>query len=213
MKKHNYIYSKVLVVITILLLYLINSCKKPAPIPACGNGVCDIGEDNITCPGDCPAAPNLDTINFRAKINGSSFNYSGIAKGLYYTGTHYLVVTATNDSTALYDIVKIGLHSFIGVGTYTFNETINYYTGTNSWAYYTSGSNSTNYYIYGTNGVNPYTGTCSITKFDTLNKIVSGSFNFTARYSHWNQNNCFSCNPNDTSLTYTINGLFNNVKF
>lgn len=190
-------------------ILLVCGCKKPEPIPACGNGVCDVGESSTTCPEDCHVVPNLDTINFRAEVNSSGFNYKGIASGLYYPNTNYLVVTATDDSTALYDVIKIGLRSFTGIATYTLNEA-NYFTGTNSWAYYTYGSNGSNFYIYCTNGINPYTGTCSITKFDTVNKIVSGGFSFTARYSQWQQSSCNTC---DTNIVYTISGLFNNVKF
>lgn len=206
MKNKKIFFLSGLSTIALVMIFII-SCKKETPealASVCGNGICDLGESNLTCPGDCPAASN--TINFTANVNGSS--YSAIAYGLYLTNPDYMVITASDDSTASYDIIKIGLHSFTGVATYTLNEA-NYSTGTNSWAYYTTGL-AGGFYIYCTNTFSPYIGTCTITKFDTTNKKVSGTFNYSGKYSYWQQASCGTC---DSNMVYTVSGSFTDVGY
>lgn len=192
-----------------LFLILIAGCKKltnPGAAITCGNGVCDIGESNTTCPGDCPG---VNAPNFSAIVNGSNFNASASGVYLNSPGNYYMMITATDDRTPAYDVIKIGLHSFTGAATYSLNEA-NYSLGTNSWAYYTAGTSSYAYYIYCTNTYNPYIGTCSITKFDTINKKVSGTFSFIAKYSYWQQASCAAC---DSNTVYTLSGSFTDVSY
>ncbi len=203
-KKKLFVNLLGIVVFSIVII----SCKKlttPGSSITCGNGICDIGESNITCPGDCPGvnAPNFSTF-----VNGSGFN--AVASGVYLNSPgNYMVITATDDRTSAYDVIKIGLHSFTGVSTYPLNEA-NYSLGTNSWAYYTDGNSSSAYYIYCTNTYNPYIGTCSITKFDTINKKVSGTFSFIGKYSYWQQASCAAC---DSNAVYTLSGSFTDVSY
>lgn len=140
-----------------LLFILPTSCKSddpPVVVPTCDDGILNQDEEDVDCGGVCPPC---EVMGMTASISG----YNWVAKNIAaaYTGGK-LIITADNAVTPYWQVILVH-DGPAAPGTYAL-------------------STQCGLIQMG----NPYTfqsGSITITKFDTQNKVVSGTFTMTCK--------------------------------
>jgi len=138
------------VLITVSMIISINSCKK------------DDKNTNTT--------PNNPTYNFSAKVDGELFNANVSYMYLTNPSNSYSITINTSDVN---DIWKNWSLQFFSDTIGTFQFTTNFPTPGVAKASYSTGPTGTVVHFDAING------SVIVTKIDTVNKKISGTFNFT----------------------------------
>jgi len=126
-----------------------NSDDPPAEVPTCTDGILNQGEDTTDCGGPCPPC---EVMGMNASVGG----YKWVGKNIVatYAGGK-LIITADNAVTPLWQIHLV--HSGPAQpGTYALDAQSILHQFTIAYAF--------------------QSGSITITKFDTQNKVVSGTF-------------------------------------
>lgn len=171
------------VFITVLLFTAFNGCTKPSGIPAtCSNSVKDGDEIEIDCGGSCSPCPEAAAIT----CNLNAFSFVGISANTYgeYLGSSIRINSYSSAS---------GYLNFMFLP-----HDLNVPTQLTTGSFIYSGES----YVMGVNGSGVSdTGTVIITARDTLRKIMSGTFSFSARRT------------TGSSAATAKSGLFTNVRY
>ncbi|HRY98422.1 MAG TPA: DUF6252 family protein [Bacteroidales bacterium] len=147
-------------VLLLTLFVLTPSCKSddpPVEVPTCTDGIMNQEEEDVDCGGPCPPC---EVMGMSASISGYSWVAQNISAS--YSGGK-LTITADNNVTPLWQIVLV--HD--GPAT----------PGTYSLSTQSSLAQMGNPYTF-------QSGSITITKFDTQNKVVSGTFTMTCQSTY-----------------------------
>jgi len=150
----NYLAASLSTILLILMVSMFTACNSDKqdtdPVPTCSDGILNQGEKDVDCGGPCPPC---DTITLTAEISG----YNWVAKNIDAVASGgKLTITADNAVTPLWQVTLVHDGAF-SPGTYPL-------------------SSSSKLLQLGGNDYTFSSGSITFTRFDTQNKLVSGTF-------------------------------------
>jgi len=124
---------------------------------------CDKTDYSKTLPDETQTGKNT----FGCLIDGSVWKETGLLDISIYSNSFYFHAEKYNEKSNINQVIHFGIEQPIKVGTFNFNSSKNkaYFEDLNKICFYQSDSSI-------------LSGTLEITKFDTIQKIISGRFNF-----------------------------------